>query len=164
MTEAVFFYIFGGLTVLMGFLMIVQTNAVASALCLIASFFSLAALYVLLSAPFVAVLQILIYAGAIMVLFVFVIMLLNLRKEDLKEAILNMRFLSYLVFGVLFASFIVVSVWKVPQLGLVELPEGFGSPHAVARLLFTDYLIPFELASILILVSVVGAVVLAKRA
>src|SRR3989338_2431365 len=76
--DAILFYIFGGLSVLMTLLMIFQTNPVASAIYLVGAFFGLAALYVLLSAPFVAVLQVLVYAGAIMVLFNFVIMLLNI--------------------------------------------------------------------------------------
>lgn len=102
--ESIFFYGFSLITVVTVILMIVQRNPVSSALCLVASFFSLAALYVLLQAHFVATLQILVYAGAIMVLFIFVIMLLNLREDELSVDRFTISRLSVIFFAILTAG------------------------------------------------------------
>lgn len=163
MTEAIFFYLFGGLAVVMVTAMILTTNPVTSALCLVLGFFGLAGLYVLLEAPFVAALQILVYAGAIMVLFIFVIMLLNLQPQDLiGDKVSPAKFV--LVGGVMVA--ILVSLFygvTLPDTPFAELPPDFGSPAAVGRLLFSEYAVPFELASVLLLVAIIGAVILGKK-
>lgn len=163
MSEAIFFYAFSILTVVMVIFMIFQTNPVASVVYLVFAFFGLAGLYVLLQAPFVAVLQILVYAGAIMVLFIFVIMLLNLRKDDLYYDRITLKKIGVGVLALLFAGFLTLYFLKVPVSSFYELPQEFGSPQAVGRLLFLTYLVPFELTSILLLVAVVGAVMLARK-
>lgn len=161
--EAALFYIFGALSVAMVIVMIVKTNPVASALCLVVAFFGLSGLYILLEAPFVAVLQILVYAGAIMVLFIFVIMFLNLTPEELKEdRVTRPRLLAGLV---VFLTTLGLAVkyldWQ--SLSFQAAPEGFGEASGVGRLMFTGYLVPFEVVSILLLVAIVGVFVLGRR-
>ena len=159
----VLFYIFAVIAVLAAFLVITFRNPIHSALSMVVCFFSLAALYVLLSAHLIAVLQILVYAGAIMVLVLFVIMLMNLRDWELRWG----RFRWYKVLG-----FILVGLLLVEGINLVkgvrdwqaaELSEGFGTVEAVGTKLFSDYLLPFEMVSILLLIGMIGAVVLTKK-
>ena len=145
-------------------LCITRRNPVASALWLVVTLFALAGLFVLLDAQFIAVLQVLVYAGAIMVLFLFVIMLLNLGRAaptDLKGPL-------GLGVGVLLAGLLLVQLLVLRQAG----PATGGAARAtveqgiiptVARPLFTAYLVPFEITSLLLLAAIVGAVVLAKR-
>lgn len=163
MAESIVFYIAGFLTVFFIVLMILQPNPVASAVCLVASFFTLAILYVALQAHFVAALQILVYAGAIMVLFVFVIMLLNLKTDELVYDKLSMRnvvvfFLGMGFFGVL--SFLILSD---PLVAFISAGKGFGTVAEVSRLMLTQYALPFEILGLLLLVGLVGAVVLGRR-
>ena len=161
--EALLFYIFGGLAVVMVVFMILKTNPVTCALSLVVAFFGLSGLYILLDAPFVAALQILVYAGAIMVLFIFVIMFLNLTPEELKEdRVTRPRLVAGLV---LFLSTLGLAVkyldWQT--LSFQPAPEGFGEAAPVGRLMFTEYLVPFEIVSILLLVAIVGVFVLGRR-
>ena len=173
MPETVTFYAFAALAVLASVLVIGQRNPMYSVLLLIASFGALSGLYILLDAPFVAVAQIIIYAGAIMVLFLFVVMLLNAAREDAAEWDRSHPFRQSPLarFGGLLAVLLVVQLaWALLSAG------GFGGPVAgrgnaetvssvreLGRVLFTDYVFAFEATSILILVAMVGAVVLARR-
>lgn len=161
--EATFFYIFAFLTVLSVILMIAQSNPVASAIFLIFAFFNLAGLYILLQAHFVAMIQILVYAGAIMVLFVFVIMLLNLQKHELQHDKLNLKQLIVALFVMSFGAFMVFFFAKIPTLEFVPVQSGFGTVKEVGKLLFTRYVIPFEMVAILLLVGLVGAILLGRR-
>ncbi|MDP6625343.1 MAG: NADH-quinone oxidoreductase subunit J [Nitrospinota bacterium] len=159
------FYIFGGVAVLAAFLMIISWNPVAAVLNMILVMFCLAGLFVLLNAHFIAVIQILVYAGAIMVLFMFVVMLLNLRgNEPLWKSRDKNIILSFL--GALLAvSALMKLSGTLKASGLnktMQVEESFGTTALVGRILFTDYLLPFEIASILLLVAIVGAVILAK--
>ncbi len=144
--------------------------AVASALWLVATLFQLAALFVILDAQFIAVLQVLVYAGAIMVLFLFVIMLLNLGRPGPSDIKGPMGLaVATLLAGVMGLQLLVL-VRAAPPAD-VTLPPGAllgasqtqGMVAAVARPLFDAYLVPFEITSVLLLASLVGAVVLAKR-
>jgi len=172
------FYVFGLVTVVASLLVIAQKNPVYSVLLLIASFGALSGLYVLLDAPFVAVTQIIVYAGAILVLFLFVVMLLNAPHEDTDEDLQRLRTINAatsrlrsgpMVFGVALASlFIVELLWalsRVTGAGRFDpsAAESVSSVAAIGRVLFTDYRFAFEVTSILILVAMVGAVVLARR-
>jgi NADH-quinone oxidoreductase subunit J len=180
---ATVFWIFAAIAVLSAALCILQRNPVSAALWLVTTMFSLAAIYVLLDAQFIAVIQVLVYAGAVMVLFLFVIMLLNLGQtpSDLRGA------------GTLAASVVVVGLLAIelltlwgytPQRLAVELTgQMFPDTHTlflagqiardqtlkhgvvggIAEPLFQTYLVPFEITSILLLAAIVGAVVLAKR-
>ncbi len=139
-------------------------NPLYGALLLIVSFFFIAGLYVLLFAHTMAVLQILVYAGAIMVLFTFVIMLLNLSKKELGDETKTLaKGLGIVAVVALGTKLVVMIQGQALNITAKPLPEGFGSVDSIADLLFTNYLVPFELTGILLLVAVIGAVVLAKR-
>ena len=169
----ILFYLFAAVAVLASLLVIAQRNPIYSVLFLIASFGALSGLYVLLEAPFVAMIQIIVYAGAIMVLFLFVVMLLNAPHEDTEEDLeRGVRPLAssgrVKAFGALLAVVLVAElIWIV--VGSRRAPIAFTSQAAVSsvaaigRSLFTDYAFPFEVTSVLILVALVGAVVLARR-
>jgi NADH-quinone oxidoreductase subunit J len=162
------FYLFGAVAVVASLLVIAQHNPVYSVLLLIASFGALSGLYVLLDAPFVAVIQIIVYAGAIMVLFLFVVMLLNAPVEDTEHDIRMHPLMrpGPLRFGGLLAiAFVVELLWALTR-GRESGAFAGGAVTSVAsigRTLFTDYAFPFEVTSILILVAMVGAVMLARR-
>ncbi len=171
----VLFYLFAFVAVVASLLVVAQRNPVYSVLLLIASFGALSGLYVLLDAPFVAVTQIIVYAGAIMVLFLFVVMLLNAPHEDTEEDIERLRSLTGasarpaagpMVLGaVLAAAFAVELLWALNRGPLSISPgtEAGASVAQIGRVLFTEYKFAFEVTSILILVAMVGAVVLAQR-
>jgi len=161
--EPLLFYIFAAVIVITIIMMIFQTNPVASAIYLVISFFGLAVMFVLLSAPFVAVLQILVYAGAIMVLFTFVIMLLNLNKKDLIYDKISIKKIGAVLVGLFFLGFLAFYFIKIPVYPFAPINPDFGTVEGVGTLLFTKYLIPFELTSILLLVALIGAVMLGKK-
>jgi NADH-quinone oxidoreductase subunit J len=160
---AVFFYLFAALAVAGALGMVLNVrNTVAGAMSLVLTMVSLGGVYVLLEAYLVGVLQILVYAGAIVVLFLFVVMLLNLRGEEFgRERATFAKILGVAVVGVLLVEFL----WLLPgSFGpAAVLPEGFGGYRAVGLSLFTDWLLAFEVTSLLLLAAMVGAVVLAKR-
>ncbi|MFL5493365.1 MAG: NADH-quinone oxidoreductase subunit J [Gemmatimonadales bacterium] len=183
MTSAVF-YLFATLAVLSACLCILQRNPVAAALWLVSTMFSLAAIYVLLDAQFIAAIQVLVYAGAVMVLFLFVIMLLNLGRTSS-----DLRGPSGVAATVVLAGLLgieLLTLWRYsPRRLAAELAQSpaFGDPRTafaagelarqetvtrgvvggIAAPLFQTYLVPFEITSILLLAAIVGAVVLAKR-
>jgi NADH-quinone oxidoreductase subunit J len=163
------FYVFAAAAVITSFLVVSQSNPVYSVLLLIGSFLALAGLYVLLAAPFVAVIQIIVYAGAIMVLFLFVIMLLDAPKEDAGQTDI-IESGSTRAFGALLAVvFVGELVWAVSRSGGVSVPglsgerETAWSVTEIGQILFTEYAFAFEVTSILILVAMVGAIALAAR-
>ncbi len=165
MTESVLFYLFGLAALVSAASVVIQRNPIASALSLVVCFFALAAEYVLLDAHFVAVVQVLVYAGAIMVLFIFVIMLLNIREEGPSAipALTARTGLGLLAAGLLGVGAIAALDGLVHS-PAAHLPEGFGTIEALGRALFSGpYLLPFEAVSLLLTVGMVGAVVLAKR-
>ncbi|MGE5244780.1 MAG: NADH-quinone oxidoreductase subunit J [Betaproteobacteria bacterium] len=162
------FYIFGAIALLASLLVIAQRNPIYSVLLLIGSFGALSGLYVLLDAPFVAVIQIIVYAGAIMVLFLFVVMLLNAPHEettfDERRHLLVPRGAAR--FGAVLAIVLVVELtWALSKAGETGVfgHQSVSSVSAIGQKLFTDYAFPFEVTSVLILVAMVGAVVLARR-
>jgi NADH-quinone oxidoreductase subunit J len=163
------FYLFAAVAVLASLLVISQRNPIYSVLLLIASFGALSGLYVLLEAPFVAVIQIIVYAGAIMVLFLFVVMLLNAPHEETEqdERLHAFRRPAPFRFGVVLAVALAIELtWALTRGGgeTGAFPgAAVSSVRAIGRTLFTEYSFPFEVTSILILVAMVGAVVLAKR-
>jgi len=172
MGDSLLFYLFSGVAILTSALVIGQRNPVYSVLLLIASFGALSGLYVQLDAPFVAVIQVIIYAGAIMVLFLFVVMLLNAPQEDAAEWDRShpLRQPGVARFGALLAALLVVQlVWmlsRATDLGgpVAGVPDpGISSVRRLGRLLFDEYVFAFEATSILILVAMVGSVLLAGR-
>jgi NADH-quinone oxidoreductase subunit J len=162
------FYVFGGLAILASLLVIAQRNPVYSVLLLIASFGALSGLYILLEAPFAAVIQIIVYAGAIMVLFLFVVMLLNAPHEDTDFDVRTHPLLrpGPMRLGAVLAMALVVElIWALVR----TAPDStFSTPAAssvveIGRVLFTDYAFQFEVTSVLILVAMLGAVLMARR-
>jgi NADH-quinone oxidoreductase subunit J len=168
MTETFAFYAFAAIAVGASLLVIAQRNPVYSVLLLIGSFGALSGLYVLLDAPFVAVIQIIVYAGAIMVLFLFVVMLLNAPHEDtdFDERVHPLLRPGPMRFGALLALVLGGELWwALSRAGDTGVFPGGSvtSVRAIGKSLFTDYAFPFEVTSILILVAMVGAVILARR-
>jgi NADH-quinone oxidoreductase subunit J len=162
------FYLFGAMAVVASLLVIAQHNPMYSVLLLIASFGALSGLYVLLDAPFVAVIQIVVYAGAIMVLFLFVVMLLNAPREETAEderRHVLLRSGPARFGGFLAVALVIELVWALSQRGGAGAfpAASTSSVAAIGRSLFTDYAFAFEVTSVLILVALVGAVVLAQR-
>ena len=164
------FWFFAGLAVVMALLCITRRSPVASALCLVATMFCLSVLFALLDAQFLAVMQVLVYAGAIMVLFLFVIMLLNLgrggasdRKGPIGIGVGVLLALTLLFQLRLVASAQPPAAIQLPPGLTAQLQQSQGMVGAIAGPLYGDYLIPFEITSVLLLAAVVGAVVLAKR-
>ena len=173
MPDTLIFYALSGLAILASALVIGQRNPMYSVMLLIASFGALAGLYIQLDAPFVAVAQIIIYAGAIMVLFLFVVMLLNAPQEDAADwdRTHPLRQPGVGRFGAMLALLLVVQLgWallRANDVGDAVATRGdaatVSSVREVGRVLFTDYMFAFEATSILILVAMVGAVVLARQ-
>jgi len=164
--EIIFFFLIAISAIASSILMVTQRNPVKSVLLLIVNFFCLAIIYLILHAQFIAIIQILVYAGAIMVLFLFVIMLLNLGDESqLTEKMNNRKLLAYILSCVVLLEIL---------LGL-GLPFGYGltsiNPNAVeigtvefiGKSLYTNYILPFEITSMLLLAAIVGVIVLAKK-
>ena len=141
---------------------VVHRNPVHSACALVATLFLLAVMFVGLDAQLVAVLQVIVYAGAIVVLFLFVIMLLNLQMEVRATGGPALVFLAT-AGGISLIVLIATALHHAPPPPAVDLPARFGETGEVARRLFTTYLLPFELTSVLLLVAIVGAVALARK-
>ena len=170
MPETLIFWGLSGFAILASALVIGQRNPMYSVLMLIASFGALAGLYIQLDAPFVAVAQIIIYAGAIMVRFLFVVMLLNAPQEDAAEwdRTHPLRQPGVTRFGTLLAMLLIVQLvlaLRAMSGGQAAAgdPGRISSVNELGRVLFTDYMFAFEATSILILVAMVGAVVLARK-
>ena len=142
---------------------VVHPSPVYSACALVATLFLLSVFFVGLDAQLVAVLQVIVYAGAIVVLFLFVIMLLNLTQTEPRPTA-GAPLVAFAVgAGVAVVALVVTALRRVTSPAAAAVPEGFGETAALARRLFTAYLLPFELTSVLLLVAIVGAVGLAKR-
>ena len=163
-TQDIFFYLFAALTLLCGVLVVwnpFSRNPVTSAMFLVLTIASMAGLFVLLHAFFLAAVQILVYAGAVMVLFLFVIMLLDLKEEDRRK--LN-RFgvaAGILSVGAL-AGIVVLTIGK-SGVGANLAPQVEGATRSLGKMLFTQYLLPFEVVSVLLLVAMVGVILLSKK-
>jgi NADH-quinone oxidoreductase subunit J len=168
--DLILFYVFGAVMVLASLFVVGQRNPMYSVLLLILSFGALSGLYVVLDAPFVAVTQIIIYAGAIMVLFLFVVMLLNAHKEGDEAAARELGLFAGpgprrlgAVLSVLLAAQLWWALTRIQPALLGEPAPGIDSVREIGRRLFTDYAFAFEATSLLILVAMVGAVVLAGK-
>jgi len=160
---ALLFILFAGLGIGCALAVVAQRNPLYSAISLIGVFISLACLYVMLAAPFIAAVQVIVYAGAIMVLVVFVIMLLNVEQEERGRS--RLKFLvptAVALAAVLIAevAFILVSV---QEFRVTTAASDVGVTHSIGSQLFTRYLLPFEITSILLLMAIVGAMTLARR-
>ena len=167
MLEAVVFYTLAAFILGFGVLVIAARNTVHSALFLIANFLCVAVLYVALGAEFVAVIQVLVYAGGIVVLYLFVVMLVNLKRPP--EAQVDRRRRSRLGFvlaAAVLAEITAILIYSAARATVTPTPGGMlpaGNTERVGLVLYTDYLIPFEVASVLLLVAMVGAILLARK-
>ena len=167
----VFWGILAALAVGSGLAVILIRNPIYCALSLVVNFFLLAVMYLLLRAEFLAAIQVIVYAGAIMVLFIFVIMLLNLGGEETRDKLRVLRPLAFLLGLVLLVEVVAALRYRAytvenPALSfpLVSAPPAVtGGVREFGRLLFTDYLLPFEITSVLLLIAIVGAVVLGRK-
>jgi NADH-quinone oxidoreductase subunit J len=165
--DLILFYLFGAVAVVASLLVIGQRNPMYSVLLLIVSFGALSGLYILLDSPFAAVTQIIVYAGAIMVLFLFVVMLLNAPHEETVRRGLGVG--PQRVGAVMAVAFALEVVWGLSRSASWtavdrDTPEGVvSSVRDIGRVLFTEHAFAFEVTSVLILVAMVGAVVLARR-
>jgi len=159
--EPVLFILFGAIAVCGAVMVVTRKHPMASALYLILTLFAVAALFVLRQAHFLAAIQVIIYAGAVVVLFVFVIMLINVPEDRLPVE----RATTVRVLGILAAGFFILESAVLAR--RYSMPTGpaaeVGSVEAVGRALFTDYLLAFEITSVLLLAAVIGAIALAKR-
>jgi len=158
--ETFLFWLFAIVGVGCGIMVVLHRNPMSSAIYLVVTMLCLAGLYALLTGPFVAVIQVLVYAGAVMVLMLFVIMMLNLREETLQRE--GSR-LTWLIAGLIGLVLVVAVVPPFPRTPAGTLKPEFGTIEAVGSKLFTVYMLPFELTSVLLLIAIIGAVILAKR-
>ena len=158
----VLFYLFAVVAVISALGMVLNPrNTVAAAMNLVVTMVSLAVIYLLLEAHLVAAIQIMVYAGAIVVLFLFVVMLLNLRSDDFAPARARLVRFAGALLGVYVVAEILRRMVAFPT--PPPLPEGFGGYHAVGIALYTDYVLLVEMASLLLTAAIVGALILAKR-
>ncbi len=170
MIESIIFYTLAACILGFGVLVVTARNTVHSVLFLVANFLCVAVVYVMLAAEFLAVIQVLVYAGGIVVLYLFVVMLVNLKRPP--EAPLDRRRRSRLGFvmaGAVLGEITAILAYTAarPPTVVPASPEApaaaVGNTHVVGMLLYTDYLIPFEVASMLLLVAMIGAILLAKK-
>lgn len=162
--DLVLFLIFAAIAVICAVNVVVQTHPISSALSLVGVMGSLAVLYLLLGGEFIAMAQVIVYAGAIMVLFIFVILLLNAGTEETKGRSVVSQFLGVPGFFALLATLAFAILRLFPNSPRVRFGE-FSSAGAreIGRALFTQYLLPFEVVSVLILIAIIGAIVLASK-
>ncbi len=169
--EQIFFFIFAVFAIACSLLVVLKKNPVASAFSLVVVFFNFAAIYALYGAHLLAALQILVYAGAIMVLFVFVIMLLNADTPSL-DMIRSSASMKAVGAGICLVGLAGV-VWAIYQsqtaivpvgnFTITEIEKAGGNTRVLSELMFSEYILPFELTSILLLAAIVGAVAISKR-
>lgn len=160
--ELYIFYFLAFLAVASAFYFVFAKHPLYSILSLIVTFFSVAGLFILLNAQFLGIVQIIVYAGAIMVLFLYILMMLNLNKSDEGTKSTKMKFLSVLSSGLLLIGFL--GAYRGFEQGKIEnLDKGLGLTKNLGKVLFSEYVLPFELASILILSGIVGSVLIGKK-
>jgi len=162
--EIIVFFILALVAVAAALGMLFSKNAIYAAIFLVMNFATVAVFFLTLGGSFIAVTQIAVYAGAIMVLFLFVIMLLGAEKLGQSETLGWQKPLALVLGLVLMAETAYVLFSQVGQIeSVAKLPEGFGTPASIGQLLFNQYLLPFEVTSILLLVAMIGAIILTRQ-
>jgi NADH-quinone oxidoreductase subunit J len=156
-----FFFYFAGVIALTSVLVVALRNPIYSALALLIMFFHVAGLYVTLHAEFLAAVQVIVYAGAILVLYLFVVMLLNVKREDRYHAQLPVAALL----GLTFLTTVLLAAARVRDAGApaATAAGASGNTETIGQALYSTYLFPFEVASLILLVAMIGAIVLAKK-
>ncbi len=167
MISALAFYLFASVLVLSALMVITARNPVHSVLFLILAFFNAAGFFILLGAEFIAMILVIVYVGAVAVLFLFVVMMLDISFGDLRRGAMQYVPIGLLVGGVLLTElFVLFSTWRFsPQAAqnLVSPYEGGTNTEALGGLLYTDYVLPFQAAGLILLVAMIGAIVLTHR-
>ncbi|QDP84344.1 NADH-quinone oxidoreductase subunit J [Chryseobacterium sp. SNU WT5] len=161
--EQIIFFFVAALALISGFYFVFAKNAMYAILSLIITFFSIAALYILLNAQFLGIVQIIVYAGAIMVLFLYILMMLNLNKEDESKKHNLPKFIGVFSAGLLLVGILGAFKGLNQKTYAVDIDSSVGLTKNLGKLLFNEYVLPFELASILILAGIVGAVLIGKK-
>jgi len=161
--ELLVFLIFAFFAVASSLVVVAHRNPVYSTMALVATLFSVAVLFVLLGAPFIGVLQVLVYAGAIVVLFLFVIMLLNIGREESQIAGHKVQLVVSILAALVFGGLVVLALSRVTGAAADRPSAELVSLKGLASTLFTEYLLPFEIIGLLLLVAVIGATVVARR-
>lgn len=163
--EVLVFGLFAGLAVLSALIVILHRNPVISTMSLVVTLVSLAALFVLLGAPFIAALQVLIYTGAIVVLFLFVLMLLNVQRESSAVPVAGRGQLwATLLIACAFAGTLAILLWRARGPAPGPLTHEDVALLTIARALFSQYILPFQIIGLLLLAAVIAATVLARKA
>lgn len=158
------FYILSAITIATAFLTIISKNPIHSAIYLVISFFSIAGHYLLFNAQFLALVHIIVYAGAIMVLFLFTIMLMNLNQEDEPHKKLATKLAAAVSFGLVCFVMLAVFIKAMPIIDTYkQTGQDFQSIKVLGKVLLNEYMVPFEFASVLLLVAMIGAVLLSKK-
>ena len=165
MYEAAVFYVFGGILLLSGLAVITARNPVHGALFLVLAFFTASAIWLLLRAEFLAITLVVVYVGAVMVLFLFVVMMLDINLERVRQGFWRNLPLAVVVGGIMVAEMIAVLAGR--YFGLVQkpadVPAGYSNTRALGRILYTDYAYAFEIAAVVLLVAIVAAIALTLR-
>jgi NADH-quinone oxidoreductase subunit J len=163
MLEAVVFYSFGGVLLLSGLLVITARNPVHGVLFLVLAFFTAAALWLLLQAEFLAITLVVVYVGAVMVLFLFVVMMLDINLERVRQGFWRNLPIALVVGGVMVWEMITVLAFRIWGADPKPLPPGYSNTKELGRVLYTQYAYAFEIAAVVLLVAIVSAIALTLR-
>ena len=163
MLEAAVFYAFGAVLLLSGLLVITSRNPVHSALYLVLAFFTAAAIWLLLRAEFLAIALVVVYVGAVMVLFLFVVMMLDINLERVREGFWRNLPLALVVAVIMLFEMIGVLAKRIYGATPQALPAGYSNTRALGRVLYTDYAFAFEIAAVVLLVAIIAAISLTLR-
>ena len=161
--EQILFFTVALITIISAVYFVFAKNPLYSILSLIVTFFSIAGLYILLNAQFLGIVQIIVYAGAIMVLFLYILMMLNLNEADESKKPSYGKFIAIFSAGLLFIGMLGAYKGMAMNSAAVNVNQSVGLTKELGRLLFNEYVLPFEMASVLILAGIVGAVLIGKR-
>jgi NADH-quinone oxidoreductase subunit J len=163
MFEALVFYAFGGVLLVAGLAVVTARNPVHAALFLVLAFFTAAALWLLLRAEFLAITLVVVYVGAVMVLFLFVVMMLDINLERVREGFWRNLPLALIVGGVMVWEMITILAFRIWGVEPRQLPPGYSNTRELGRVLYTDYALAFEIAAVILLVAIVSAIALTLR-
>jgi NADH-quinone oxidoreductase subunit J len=163
MFEAVVFYSFGGVLLLSGLLVVTARNPVHGALFLVLSFFTAAALWLLLRAEFLALALVVVYVGAVMVLFLFVVMMLDINLERVREGFWRNLPLALVVGGVMVWEMVTILAFRIWGVEPKQIPANYSNTKDLGRVLYTDYAYAFEIAAVILLVAIIAAIALTLR-
>ena len=163
MLEAVVFYVFGGVLLASGLLVITARNPVHGVLFLVLAFFTASALWLLLRAEFLAITLVVVYVGAVMVLFLFVVMMLDINLERVREGFWRNLPLALIVGGIMVWEMITILAFRYFGVEPRQIPADYSNTRELGRVLYTDYALAFEIAAVILLVAIIAAIALTLR-